>query len=318
MLLEDALSMISNTLGTKIAGLVSESGVSDVLINGYSQVWAQIGDGSLRPLDSPFESEAEIAEIAQGLISAGGRRLDQSNPFADVSIGGFRVHVALASGCSRKTYISIRSHNGRLFGLAQLAGLGMFDQLGCHDAALSFLQGVVRRRENFLISGPTGGGKTSLLRAMLAECSSDRVIAVEDVAELAIESPTFVALQTREPNIEGKGEIGLGRLVREALRMRPDRLAVGEIRGAELIVILQALNTGHRGAGATIHANSIESTATRLEMIAFAEGMSAQQLANAASAAFNWILYVEGKQLVALGRLCLSGFGLQVQPVSID
>lgn len=310
--------MISNTLGTKIAGLVSESGVSDVLINGYSQVWAQIGDGSLRPLDSPFESEAEIAEIAQGLISAGGRRLDQSNPFADVSIGGFRVHAALASGCSDKTYLSIRSHSGRLFGLGQLAELQMFGDLPGREQTLEFLRGVGSRRENFLISGATGSGKTSLLRALLAECAGDRIIALEDVSELGIKSPNFIALQTREANIEGKGSIGLDRLLREALRMRPDRLVVGEVRGAELVLMLQALNTGHRGAGATIHANSLESVASRLEMIAFSAGLSAHQLASSASAAFDWVFHLEAKKLVSIGRLHHSGSSLEVKQVSID
>ena len=239
-------------VGPKLAGLLAMSGVTDLLVNGWGQVWVQRGGNALEPVASPFESEAELGRLAQELIAKGGRHLDQANPFADVSIGsqaggGLRVHAALASGCNANTHLSIRVHMNRLFGLDQLSDFGMFDQ-----SQLVLLRQIILQRENFLISGATGSGKTTLLRAMLAECVGERIIALEDVAEIGLQDSHFISLQTRQANNEGKGEIALDRLVREALRMRPDRLVVGEVRGAELIVMLQALNTGHRGAGATI------------------------------------------------------------------
>ncbi len=247
-----------DAVGAKLAGLLAMPGVTDLLVNGWQQVWVQRSGGQglaeglgqmLEPVASPFESEAELGRLAQQLIAQGGRHLDQANPFADVSIGGsgkgaLRVHAALASGCNPNTHLSVRVHLNRLFGLEQLHDFGMFDEL-----QFSLLRKIILQRENFLISGATGSGKTTLLRAMLAECAGERIIALEDVAELDLQGAHFISLQTRQANVEGKGEISLERLVREALRMRPDRLVVGEVRGAELIVMLQALNTGHRGAG---------------------------------------------------------------------
>lgn len=284
-------------VGPKLAGILSMPGVTDVLVNGPSEVWVQ-RSGSLSPLSSPFESEPELAELAQRLIAAGGRHLDQANPFADVSIGGLRVHAAIASGCNSKTLISIRVHAGRLYGLKQLLDFGMFTEVQFEQ-----LRQMILQRENFLIAGPTGSGKTTLLRAMLAECAGDRIIALEDVSELNLEGGHFIALQTRQANIEGKGEINLDRLVREALRMRPDRIAVGEVRGVELLTMLQALNTGHRGAGATIHANSISHVPARIFAISQQAGVSEKQITQQVASAFDWVVQVQDRKVAQIASV---------------
>jgi pilus assembly protein CpaF len=290
-------------LGPKLGGLLAIQGVTDLLINGYRQAFVDRAGAGLEQVASPFESEAELGQLAQQIISLGGRHLDQANPFADVSIGadsvgGLRVHAALASGCNPNTHLSIRVHSNRLFGLEQLSDFGMFDQV-----QLDELRQVVSRRENFLISGATGSGKTTLLRAMLSECVGERILALEDVAELGLQSLNYISLQTRQSNIEGKGEISLERLVREALRMRPDRLVIGEVRGAELIVMLQALNTGHRGAGATIHANSFADVMPRVKAIGRAVGFDAESMSEQMRSAFTWIIHVEQRKVVTIAKV---------------
>lgn len=290
-------------LGPKLGGLLAMPGVTDLLINGFNQAFiervrAVASQSKLEQISSPFESEAELGTLAQQLIATGGRHLDQANPFADVSIGGLRVHAALASGCNPNTHLSIRVHLNRLFGLEQLAEFQMFSSEVC-----SQLRNILSARESFLISGATGSGKTTLLRAMLAECVGERIIALEDVAEISLQSPSFISLQTRQSNIEGRGEITLERLVREALRMRPDRLVVGEVRGIELLVMLQALNTGHRGAGATIHANSFADVIPRVNAIARSAGVDAESVREQMQSAFTWLIHVEARRVVNIEKL---------------
>jgi pilus assembly protein CpaF len=292
-----------DVLGPKLGGLLATPGVTDLLVNGWNQVWVERAGQGLERLSSPFESEPELGMLAQSLIASGGRHLDQANPFADVSIGadsggGLRVHAALASGCNPNTHLSIRVHMNRLFALGQLADLGMFSLV-----ELEQLRQILKNKESFLISGATGSGKTTLLRAMLAECTGERIIALEDVAELAIQSPNFVSLQTRQANIEGRGEISLERLVRESLRMRPDRLAVGEVRGTELLVMLQALNTGHRGAGATIHANSLDDVLPRVNAIARNAGVDSTSIAEQMNSAFQWIIHVSNRRVLEIAKI---------------
>ena len=286
-----------STLGPKLGSLLALNGVTDLLINGFDQAFVQRAGFGLEPVASPFESEAELGQLAQQIIAGGGRHLDQANPFADVAIGGLRIHAALASGCNPRTHLSIRVHLNRLFGLDQLDDFGMFDS---DQAAL--LRKIILNRENFLISGATGSGKTTLLRAMLSECVGERIIALEDVAELGLQISNYISLQTRQSNIEGKGEISLDRLVREALRMRPDRLVIGEVRGAELIVMLQALNTGHRGAGATIHANSFADVLPRVNSIGRAVGIDAESMLEQMQSAFTWLIHVDNRKVVTIGK----------------
>jgi len=302
-------------LGPKLGGLLSLPGTTDLLINGFNQIWLQrVGSSSaaqlsdapgarLEQIASPFESEAELAELAQEIIASGGRHLDQANPFADVSIGteaagGLRVHAALASGCNPNTHLSIRVHLNRLYGLQQLLELEMFS-----PQQHQLLREILQAKESFLISGATGSGKTTLLRGLLSECIGERIIALEDVSEISIQNPNFISLQTRQANIEGRGEINLERLVREALRMRPDRLIVGEVRGIELLVMLQALNTGHKGAGATIHANSITDVLPRVNAIARSAGVDAVSIAEQMKSAFAWIIHVDSRKVVAIEKL---------------
>ena len=300
-------------LGPKLGGLLAIQGVTDVLINGYRQAFVDRAGAGLEQVASPFESEAELGRLAQQIIAIGGRHLDQANPFADVAIGiesgqsvlgssaaagGLRVHAALASGCNPNTHLSIRVHSNRLFGLEQIADFGMLDA-----GQLEATRQIVSSRENFLISGATGSGKTTLLRAMLSQCVGERILALEDVAELGLQSANYISLQTRQPNIEGKGEIGLDRLVREALRMRPDRLVVGEVRGAELIVMLQALNTGHRGAAATIHANSFADVMPRVKAIGKSVGFDADSILEQMHSAFTWIIHVANRKVVTIAKI---------------
>jgi pilus assembly protein CpaF len=259
-------------------------------------VAADLGSG-LSVIDQLSFSEEEIAALARELIEVGGRRLDQANPFADVSLpGGLRVHAVLKSACSDKTLISIRLHSLDAIALGQL-----LDQDFANPAQKELIQEIAVSGQSVLITGATGTGKTTLLRAMLLE-SSERVIALEDVTELT--GSNIICLQTKPKNIEGQGEVTLDDLVRQALRMRPDRICIGEVRGKELISMLQALNTGHRGA-TTLHANSLEQVPERLISIASSQGLSTKALSRLVPSAFDYVIAL----VASGGKRKVSGIG---------
>jgi pilus assembly protein CpaF len=230
------------------------------------------------------------------LIELGGRRLDQANPFADVSLpGGLRVHAVLKSACTESTLVSIRLHSTNPLSLESLL------EASATSAQFELIQEIALSGQSFLISGATGTGKTTLLRSMLQE-TNERVIAVEDVTELS--GTNIICLQTKPKNIEGQGEITLQDLVRQALRMRPDRICIGEVRGEELVPMLQALNTGHRGA-TTVHANSLEQVPERLLSIATQQGMKERTLSRLVASAFDWVIALSADR----GRRRIAGIG---------
>jgi pilus assembly protein CpaF len=275
--------------------LIDNEQVTDILLS-ESEHLIDYGNG-LVELTGLQSSEAELATIARELIELGGRRLDLANPFADVSLpGGLRVHAVLKSGCSEQTLISIRLHQAITIPLEEL-----FCSLTASAMQQTIIREIAESGESFLISGPTGSGKTTLLRAMLSG-TKERVIAVEDVTELA--GNNVVCLQSRSINVEGQGGITLEQLVREALRMRPDRIVVGEVRGLELVAMLQALNTGHRGA-TTIHANNLFQVPERLSTIKADLAISDIAFFKMIASAFEWVIALEAKA----GRRAVSGIG---------
>jgi len=310
-------------LAPALAELLATESVTDVLLNGCGETWVDSAPGLSRLETNPFASELELQESAIDLVASAGRHLDAAHPFADVALpGGLRLHAVLASACSERTLVSIRKHRAQSLSLDDLRESEMVS-----GPQASLLERIVANRESFLIAGATGVGKTTLLRAMMGLCSGERILVLEDVSELAVGNPEFISLQTRQANVEGRGEVGLERLVRESLRMRPDRLVVGEVRGAELLVMLQALNTGHSGAGATIHANSLDGVAKRLTAIGQAAGLSAEALAAQAASALSWVIQldavrVEGRRqrrLSAIGRCGLDDRGgLEIKEVSLQ
>jgi pilus assembly protein CpaF len=275
--------------------LIDNEQVTDILLS-ESEHLIDYGNGLVQ-LTGLQSSEAELATIARELIELGGRRLDLANPFADVSLpGGLRVHAVLKSGCSEQTLISIRLHQAKTIPLEEL-----FCSLTASAMQQTIIREIAESGESFLISGPTGSGKTTLLRAMLSG-TKERVIAVEDVTELA--GNNVVCLQSRSINVEGQGGITLEQLVREALRMRPDRIVVGEVRGLELVAMLQALNTGHRGA-TTIHANNLFQVPERLSTIKADLAISDIAFFKMIASAFEWVIALEAKA----GRRAVSGIG---------
>jgi len=283
-----------------LGSLLVEPGVTDLVCNGsdHTQV---LRAGRWFSVSNPFSGEEQLSEAAQLLVAEGGRQLDQAHPFANVTLyGRVRVHALLASAVNPKTHLSLRVHGERPFGLAQLVQIGM---LTIED--LAALTRIIEARESFLISGASGSGKTTLLRAMLMLAPAERTIAIEDVAELNLESATFVSLQSRNANVEGRGEINLQTLLTETLRMRPDRIVVGEIRGSELITLLQAINTGH-ASGATIHANSIGEVSKRLLAIAHTAGLGEAALNALVRSSLNWLIHIDcidAKRKVTLRKL---------------
>jgi pilus assembly protein CpaF len=275
--------------------LIDDPSITDICLSAGS---TQIDNGSgLSAASKLVLTELQLSTLAKDLIELGGRRLDQANPFADVSLpGGLRVHAVLKSACTESTLISIRLHSTDSINLSSLLTGGF-----ATAAQFELIQEIAASGQSFLITGATGTGKTTLLRAMLSE-TSERVIAVEDVTELS--GNNLICLQIKPKNIEGVGEITLEDLVRQALRMRPDRICIGEVRGPELIAMLQALNTGHRGA-TTLHANSLEQVPERLLSIAMQQGMNEQTLSRLVASAFEWVIAL-GKQS---GKRAVSGIG---------
>ncbi len=269
-----------------ISRLLAETGATDIVINGHEHAALLIG-GKWRSVESGFVDETSVAAAARLLISLGGRQIDQAHPWANVDIDGkLRVHAILASAINSKTHISIRVHAARSVALEQLVQVGMV----AHSQAAT-LRKILARRESFIISGAAGVGKTTLLRALLSEAAVERVITIEDVAELNLNSATCVHLVSRSANVEGAGEVSMQQLLIESLRMRPDRIAVGEIRSAELLTWLQAINTGHC-ASATIHANSIDEVADRMVGIAIASGLLASDVERLIAQSVDWLIHI--------------------------
>lgn len=245
-------------------------GVTDVLVNGPEQVYIDRGAG-LELTTLRFAGDDAVRRLAQRLAAQGGRRLDDASPHVDLRLpDGTRLHAVLAPIARPGTAISLRVPARRAFSLADLEAAGTVTEEG-----VDVLRALVRARLAFLVSGGTGSGKTTLLAALLGVVDpAERVVLVEDASELRPTHPHVVALESRQPNVEGAGAVELRTLVRQALRMRPDRLVVGEVRGAEVVDMLAALNTGHEGGCGTLHANSAQDVPARVEALALAAGLT--------------------------------------------
>ncbi len=273
--------------------------VTDVVVNGTDGVFIDRGQG-LERTDLVMFDDEQVRRLAIRLASAAGRRLDDSQPFVDGRLAdGTRLHAVLAPIASPGTCISLRVPAPARLTLRQLLEQGSL-QPEAHDV----LAGLIRCRVPFVISGGTGSGKTTLLAAMLALVpAEERIVVVEDARELAPNHPHCIRLEARPPNTEGVGAIALTALVRQALRMRPDRIVLGEARGAELCDMLNALNTGHEGGCGTVHANSVADVPARLEALAALGGLGREachaQIASALRVAVHVRRWPDGSRGVA-------------------
>lgn len=267
----DTLATLRNTStgAGELEDLLGQAGVTDVLVNGADQVFVDRGQG-LERIGTRFADEAQVRALATRLAVAAGQRLDDASPFVDARLpDGTRLHAVLAPVSEPGTLISLRVPARSAFSLSELVRLGLVPPAGAE-----LLRAMVAAGAAFLVSGGTGSGKTTLLAALLSLVDPrQRIIVVEESKELKLDHPHWVRLEARPKNSEGAGGLTLQQLVRQALRMRPDRVTVGEVRGAEVVDLLTALNTGHEGGCGTVHANSIRHIPARLEALAALGGM---------------------------------------------
>jgi pilus assembly protein CpaF len=270
-----------------LAPLLGEPDVTDVLVNGR-QVWVDRGAGLERAAIA-FRDPDEVRRLAQRLAAACGRRLDDGQPYADARLpDGTRLHAVLPPVATDGPYLSLRTFRPRPFSLGDLVSHGTVS-----PTVAPVLAAVVGARLAYLVTGGTGSGKTTLLATLLGLVpANERIVLVEDAAELRPVHPHVVTLQARTANVEGAGAIGLTDLVRQALRMRPDRLVIGECRGAEIVDLLGAMNTGHDGGAGTLHANTAADVPARLEALGMLGGLPRTALHAQVVAALQVILHV--------------------------
>jgi pilus assembly protein CpaF len=269
--------------------LLRLSGVTDVLVNGADAVYIDRGAG-LELTSTRFPDDGAVRRLAQRLASSAGRRLDDATPYVDLRLpDGTRFHAVLAPLSRPGSVISLRVPRAHVFTLEELVASGTVNA----DGAV-LLRRLVSARLAFLVSGGTGSGKTTLLSALLSLVDPDqRMLVVEDASELRPDHPHVVGLESRPANVEGAGEVPMRVLVRQALRMRPDRLVVGEVRGAEVTDLLAALNTGHEGGCGTLHANSAGDVPARIEALAMATGMPQAAVHSQLASAVDAVVHVE-------------------------
>jgi pilus assembly protein CpaF len=281
--------------------LLRMPGVTDVLVNGPDQVWIDRG-GGLEPADVRFPDEAAVRRLAVRLAAAAGRRLDDAAPWVDAGLpDGTRLHAVLPPVSGSGTCLSLRVLRRAVLSAADLAARGAFP-----GAAAALLTALVRSRVAFLVTGGTGTGKTTVLSALLGLVDpGERLVLCEDAPELAPTHPHVVRLLTRPANVEAAGAVSLRDLVRQALRMRPDRLVVGEVRGGEVVDLLAALNTGHDGGSGTLHVNRAADLPARLEALGEAAGLGRAAVHSQAAAALSVVVHLRrstaGRHVAELG-----------------
>jgi pilus assembly protein CpaF len=294
--------------------LLREPGVTDVLVNGPDQVWIDRGAG-LEPTAVRFSDDDAVRRLAVRLAAAAGRRLDDAAPWVDVGLpDGTRLHAVLPPVSGSGTCLSLRVLRRCSRSLDDLAALGALP-----GASATLLRALLRHGPAFLVTGGTGSGKTTLLSALLGEVDpAARIVLCEDSPELTPAHPHVVRLLTRPPNVEGAGRVTLQDLVRQGLRMRPDRLVVGEVRGAEVVDLLAALNTGHDGGCGTLHANRPAEVPARLEALGVAAGLGRAAVHSQAAAGLSVVVHLRrttaGRRVTEIGVLRRQGEFVVVEP----
>ena len=275
--------------------------VTEIMVNGARDVYVE-RDGQIQPANVSFSDDAHVLRIIDRIVSQVGRRVDEASPMVDARLpDGSRVNAIIPPLALRGPTLTIRKFSQDPYTLADLAAFGSLT-----PTAATFLGACVRGKVNVLISGGTGSGKTTLLNALSGFVpGNERIVTIEDAAELQLQQRHVVALESRPPNVEGEGEIRIRELVRNALRMRPDRIIVGEVRGAETLDMLQAMNTGHEGSLTTIHANTPRDAVHRLEMLVLMGGVELpvrairEQIASAFDLIVHLVRLVDGNRRVS-------------------
>ncbi|MFC4553714.1 TadA family conjugal transfer-associated ATPase [Georgenia faecalis] len=293
--------------GEVLQPLLEDPAVTDVLVNGAAGTWVDRGAG-LERVDTVVGTEREVRALATRLAAACGQRLDDACPVVDGSLpDGTRLHAVLPPLSATGTLISLRTLRTRAFSLAELVASGTVA-----PQVAPVLRALVRCRANVLVSGATGTGKTTLLASMLSLVGpGERIVCIEEATELRPDHPHVVHLQVRRANVQDAGAVSMAELVRAAMRMRPDRLVLGECRGAEVREVLGALNTGHDGGWATVHANASADVPARLLALGALAGMSEQAVAVQAVSALDAVLHLRrragARRLVEVALLARRG-----------
>ncbi|MBU1287640.1 MAG: CpaF family protein [Alphaproteobacteria bacterium] len=302
-----------------IEPLLKDDSIADILINGYDQVYIE-RHGELQLAPVRFADNDHLLRIVQRIVSAVGRRVDESQPLVDARLlDGSRVNAAIAPIAIDGPLVSIRKFSKSPLTMDKLVGFGAIP-----GPVAEFILGAVKCKASTVISGGTGSGKTTLLNALSSAISpKERMITIEDAAELQLQQPHVARMETRPPNIEGKGEIRQRELVKNALRMRPDRVILGEVRGEEAFDMLQAMNTGHEGSMATIHANNPRDAITRLEQMVMMGGMkiSEEAIRGQIASAVNFIVQASrlsdgSRKVMSIAEITgMEGSVIQIQEI---
>jgi pilus assembly protein CpaF len=287
--------LIVRQIGDSVLGLgplepfVRDPEVTEIMVNGWDTIYVERA-GKLYWTGTKFHDDQQLRRTIDKIVAKVGRRVDESSPYVDARLpDGSRVNAIVPPLALDGPSLTIRKFAADPYQVDDLVGFGTFT-----NPVARFLDACVRGRVNVLVSGGTGAGKTTTLNVLSSFIPDDeRIITIEDAAELRLQQPHIVRLEARPPNIEGRGEVTIRDLVRNALRMRPDRIVVGEVRGGEALDMLQAMNTGHDGSISTIHANSPRDSLSRLETVTLMSGMdlSARSIREQISSALNLIVH---------------------------
>ena len=286
-----------------LESLFSNLNITDILVNGHKEVWIDQGQG-LEKTKLTFLNEESVRSLAQKLALSTRRRLDQSQPCVDAQLSKtIRLHAVLSPIANPGTVISLRIHRPQVLSL---------DELVINETITTsqkdFLNEIIKEKKSFVICGGTGSGKTTLLNSLLSEVNrNQRILIIEDSRELNPQHPHVVSLEGRPANIEGMGLITMKDLIKQSLRMRADRLIIGEVRGAEVVDWLSALNTGHTGSAGTIHANSIHEVIIRFESLGLMTGLSKEAIHSQLRTALDYVIHIERqsdgqRQVKAIGE----------------